>query len=250
MLNYGRLCYLQNQKTGGTFVELFLRKFCKLPLLNYKKHASPAERRPNVFYFTNVREPLALYRSLYAYGLDGKGTVFVRLKALGLSGLYAPGPAGFEPWLDFILRPANGPVLANAYTPAVARWIGFMSWRFMRLACHDFEVAAAGFTSTEDALAHIQKNYLLGQVLRQENLRAELTQLAQWPEGPLAASLHDLPTALRWLAEAAPVNVSAAATALQAMPLGEALRTRVLQREKFLYNNFYPQQQDIAQHAA
>lgn len=247
MLNYGTFCYLHNQKTGGTFVENFLRQFCTLPLLDYNKHAGVAERLPGIFYFSNVREPLALYRSLYAYGLEGKGTVFVRMREIGLSAFYAEGPAGFETWLSFVLKPKNAPVLANGYSPQVARWIGFMSWRFMRLACHGFEQAAAGMTSTEDARAYIDKNYLLGRVLRQENLRAELAQLAQ---GPLRSSLRDLPTALRWLAEAAPVNVSTAASAVQAMPLSETLYTRVVRREQILYKNFYVKQQARAEHAA
>jgi hypothetical protein len=247
MLNYGSFCYLQNQKTGGTFVESFLRQFCTLPLLDYNKHASVAVRLPDVFYFSNVREPLALYRSLYAYGLEGKGTVFVRMKELGLSDFYAQGPAGFEPWLSFVLKPDNAPVLANGYTPEVARWIGFMSWRFMRLACHGFERAAAGITSTEEAKTYIDKNYLLGRVLRQENLRAELAQLAQ---GPLLSSLRNPPAALRWLAEVAPVNVSQAAAAVQAMPLSETLHTRVVRREQILYKNFYTTQQSRAQHVA
>ena len=246
MLDYGSFCYLQNQKTGGTFVEGFLRKCSNQPLLHYKKHEAVAERVPGKFYFTNVREPLALYRSLYAYGLEGKGTVFVRLEELGLSRLYADGPAGFEDWLKFVLQPRFGPVLANAYTPAVARWVGFMTWRFLRLACHGFEVAAAGFSTSEQAGAYIRQNYMLGRVLRQENLRAELAQLAQ---GPLSGYVKDMPAALQWLADSRPLNVSAAAAGVKAMPVSTALHERVVQCEKFTYQNFYPQLLEMNPHA-
>ncbi len=75
MMAYPSFIYLQNQKTGCTFVETFLRKFCSEPLLAHAKHAA-LHRSPGKFCFTNVREPLALYRSLFTYGLDGKGSVF------------------------------------------------------------------------------------------------------------------------------------------------------------------------------
>ena len=247
MLDYGSFCYLQNQKTGGTFVEQFLRKFSQPPLQAYKKHASLQERVPGKFYFTNVREPLALYQSLYAYGLEGRGTVFVRLQEKGLSDLYADGPAGFERWLRFVLKPDNASVLANAYTPQVARWIGFMTWRFMRLACHGFEAAAGGFTTSAEARDFISKNFMLNHVLHQENLRAELAQLVQ---GPLAAGIKNLPAALQWLADAQPVNVSAMAANVQAQPVSQALRQRVHQREIILYKNYYPPQQEQQPHAA
>jgi hypothetical protein len=247
MLDYGSFCYLQNQKTGGTFVEKFLRKFSQPPLQAYKKHASLQERVPGKFYFTNVREPLALYQSLYAYGLEGKGTVYMRLKELGLSNFYADGAAGFERWLRFLLKPENAPLLANAYTPQVAGWIGFMSWRFMRLACHGFEGAAGGIATTAQATDFIGKHFMLSHVLRQENLRGGLAQLVQ---GPLAASIKDVPAALQWLADARPVNASAQAAGVQALPVSQALRQRVRQREAILYNNYYPLQQESQPHAA
>ena len=39
MLEYPTFCYLQNQKTGCTFVEQFLRVHSKEPLLSFDKHA-------------------------------------------------------------------------------------------------------------------------------------------------------------------------------------------------------------------
>jgi len=247
MLDYGSFCYLQNQKTGGTYVELFLRNFSKPPLLSYKKHGIVKESVPGKFYFANVRDPLAMYQSLYAFGLEGKGTVFVRLQKMGLSASYADGPAGFEHWLRLVLKPENAYLLATGYTPQVARWIGFMSWRFMRLACHGFEAAAGGFKTSAEATDFIRKNFMLNHVLRQENLRAELAQLAQ---GPLAASMKDPSVAVRWLANSRPVNVSVQAADVQALPVSPALCEYVRRREAVLYNNYYPLQQEPQPHAA
>ena len=43
-----------------------------------RRHAAPGK-----FYFVGVREPLDTYLSLFNYGLDGRGEIFLRLNAAG-----------------------------------------------------------------------------------------------------------------------------------------------------------------------
>lgn len=235
MMQYQTFCYLQNHKTGCTFVEDFLRRFCCEDLLDHHKHAA-LEAPTSKFCFTNVRDPLALYRSLFTYGLDGKGAVFMRLQRMGHGQLYATGPGGFAAWLDFIIRPRHATLLAQAYTPEVARWVGFMTWRFLRLACAGFEQAAPGFQSADDLAAYIKQHYALGAVLHQERLRRGLKALVQ---GPLAHAFADPGAALAWLQDAPRVNASR--TKLQPEPLDAALLARLARREQLLYRQFYPQ---------
>ena len=91
MIEFDTYCYLQNHKTGCTFVETFLRRFSAEPVRQYHKHAALAARLKGKFTFVNVRNPVDVYLSLYHYGLDGKGELFERLKAAGQAGLYRQG---------------------------------------------------------------------------------------------------------------------------------------------------------------
>ncbi len=74
MVVYPSFIYLQNQKTGCTFVRECLKRFCSEAIVYTKAHATLAAA-PGKFCFTNVREPLALYRALFAYGPDDKNSV-------------------------------------------------------------------------------------------------------------------------------------------------------------------------------
>jgi len=234
MLEYPSFIYLQNHKTGCTFVESCLRRFCTEPLLAYEKHAA-LQTAPGKFCFTNVREPLALYRSLYTYGLDGKGEVFIRLKQLGLGALYERGPEGFEQWLDFVIRPKNAGALANSYTPAVAKLVGFMSWRFLRLACPGLEQKAQAFNDHKALQDYANANNVLGKVLRQEQLRDDLKKLVC---GRLAKAFPDQEAVRKWLDEAPRINVTQ--TEAPRQPLPDHLLARVLRKEAILYRSFYP----------
>lgn len=234
MLNYPSFVYLQNHKTGCTFVETCLREFCAEPLLGYNKHAV-LEQAPGKFCFINVREPLPLYRSLFAYGLDGKGTVFHRLKRLGHGSLYEQGAQGFEGWLDFVIRPVNAPLLADAYTPAVAKLLGFMSWRFVRLACPGFEDAAKEFADVAAMKIYIDQHNVVNAVIRQECLNDDLKKLIQ---GKLAAYFPDQQAVLAWLDGAARVNASE--SSVNPSSLRPDLLARVLRKESILYQTFYP----------
>ena len=244
MLDFQTYCYLQNQKTGCTFVEEFLRNFSREPLLAYDKHAIVASREASKFYFINVREPLALYRSLFAYGVDGKGTVYLRLKALGHERLYARGPAGFSEWLRFVLDGRNALLLSNEYTPGVARLAGLMTWRFFRLSVAGYEAAAPGFTHRAEMNRFVKAGYFMNAVLKQESLRQGLATLAQ---RELASRLKNVDQALAWIEAAPPINVSESITQADEVAVDEDAMRLLFHKESQLYHNFYPNAPGYAQ---
>lgn len=236
MLRYPSFIYLQNQKTGSTFVEDFLMKHCSEPLLNYQKHAV-LDAAPGCFCFTNVREPLALYRSLFAYGLDGRGGIYQRLCANGFAGLYQQGPEGFPAWLEFMVGSEKADLLADHYSESIAKSIGIMTWRYLRLACPDFERAASSLTSQNSVLAYHDNNLVLGAVIRQEHLVEDLLTLI---EGPLKAFIQDHDAATQWLASAPRVNRSL--SSVDGVDIPEPLAAQIKSKEAILYKLYYSDQ--------
>lgn len=236
MIEFPSFIYLQNHKTGCTFVEECLRRFCSEPLLRYEKHAALL-RAPGKFCFTNVREPLALYRSLYAYGLDGKGTVFLRLTRLGHGSLYAAGPRGFARWLDFVLQADHGPLLADAYTTRVATLIGLMTWRFLRLACPGFEADAQTLADSSALDDYVSAHNVLGAVLRQENLRDELKQAIKCH---LLGAFADPDAARQWIDQSPPINASQNKLSTSDEQAEGPVMRLFMEKESMLYRAYYP----------
>lgn len=229
MLEFDTFCFLQNQKTGCTYIESFLRKFCSEGIVRYEKHRAPPVRKEDKFYFASVREPLDAYLSLYNYGLDGKGELLIKLVKLGRRDLYSRGIAGFEDWLDFVLGMEAGGGSA----------IGLMSYRFLRLAAFGFEKNAATDWSLQQVDDYYQKNRLLDAVIHYENMQQELTQLVQ---GPLAHVFANKEQALRWIQEDKRINTSTRRDKSEQVVLSEAVRKKLQSRESWLYQNFYPEQ--------
>ncbi|MBC7605271.1 MAG: hypothetical protein H7255_21740 [Ramlibacter sp.] len=244
MLEYSTYCYLQNQKTGCTFVEQFLRRMSSEPLVAFDKHAAVKQRDPSKFYFINVRDPLELYRSLYAYGLDGKGTVWERLTKIGLQSLYAKGPEGFSHWLRFVLDDDHAQALGNGYSPASAQLMGLMTWRFYRLAVAGFEAAAPSFKTRKDVNVYTRDNFFMNAVLKQENLREELVKLVR---GPLASRVTSVADAVAWIEAAPRINASASLTENDEVPIDDEALQLVFSKERRLYRHFYPQAEGFAQ---
>lgn len=145
------------------------------------------------------------------------------------------GAEGFADWLDFLLRPRHASLLSNDYPPETARQIGFMSWRFLRLACPGFDQAMPGLTTQDAVEAFVKQHSILGVVLRQENLRDDLKKLVSTQ---LASCIPRQAEALQWLLNSPPVNVSVADAG--EAPLEPALLKRVLAREWVIYRQFYP----------
>lgn len=234
MLEYPSFIYLQNQKTGCTFVTSCVKQFCaETPIYSGQKHAM-LKAAPGKFCFINVREPLALYRSLYAYGLEGKGEIFLRLEKLGQKSLYVAGKDGFAQWLDGVTRAKNAQLWDDRYTPDIAKLIGPMTWRYLCFACPGFRAAAQVFKSIDDIKSYAARHNVINKVLRQERLREDMKSLIQ---NELAAAFPDQGAVLRWLDETPPINASEDPEGKLSIPA--ALLKKVLDKEKILYKSFY-----------
>ena len=233
MLEFESFCYLQNQKTGSTFVEKFLRTFSNQTLKRYDKHApvNIFDYNETKFYFINVRNPLELYWSLFNYGLDGRGEVFVRLSRLGHGHLYQSDTSGFDAWLSFIQKPEHSRLLHPKYTEAVARQFGFMTWRFLRLACCGFEDLAPVLNEA-DRLKTAER-LIVNKVIKTETLKDDLYELVS---NELSPYIKKLKPALLWLNEAQHINASN----VRSKDVIRSLATEMIKsREAYLYNKFY-----------
>lgn len=236
MIEFETLCYLQNQKTGCTFVETFLREFCREGIVRYEKHRTAPRRKPGKFYFVSVREPLDAYLSLYNYGLDGKGELFERLRAAGHGNLYAAGIEGFGGWLEFVLDTTNAPLIYPPRGAPLARDLGLMSFRFLRLAALGFEEAGVALQDKAALRAFAERERLVDTVIRYESMVPELQALVQ---GPLRHAFADLPAALAWLERSPPINPSKRRDAQEALALPDDLHQKLQEREWYLYSTYY-----------
>lgn len=236
MIEFETLCYLQNQKTGCTYIETLMRRFCDEDMVRFEKHRPLIRRKPGKFYFISVREPLDAYGSLFRYGLDRKGELYLRLRAAGHVALYQQGQAGFADWLAFVLDEAHAKLVCPAAGAALAGQIGLQSWRFLRLATLGLDEAAAQLVSPQVLRQHVHVHKAVDRVLRYERMNEDLRELLA---GPLAHAFSDTPAVKRWLDESPRINASAtqASNALREIP--QTLRDRLVQREWYLYETHY-----------
>jgi len=234
MIEFESFCFLQNHKTGCTLVETFLRAHCSEDIVRYEKHWAPPARRPGKFYFVGVREPLDTYLSLFNYGLDGRGEIFLRLDAAGQGALYAAGIDGFAEWLRHLL---DLPGAAALYPPGCA-WMasecGLLTARFLRLAIPGSERGPGG-----NWPSRLAGPGAVDAVLRYEALVPQLRDLVC---GPLRHAFVDLDAALAWLASPPRVNASQRRDRLGLPHVPPQLRARLAERERLLYDAFYPEQ--------
>ena len=237
MLEFDTLCYLQNHKTGCTFVERFLREFCCEDIWRYEKHSLPRVHKPDKFYFVNVREPLDAYLSLFNFGLDGHGELLLRLRAVGKADLYARGMDGFASWLEAVLDSRNASLMYPASAVPLAPHLGLLSWRYLRLAALGLDSAASQLAGAEDISAFALQHKRVDVTVRYESLREDLQALFS---GRLRYVLRDPERALDWLSRAPKVNASNRRDRLAEADLPEALAAQLREREWYLYSNFYP----------
>lgn len=233
MIEFDSFCYLQNQKTGSSMVETFLRQCCSEGIVRYEKHHAAKQKLAHKFYFISVREPLDTYFSLFNYGLDGKGQLFELLQARGLGQLYAAGVDGFDVWLAFVLDPENAALFYPKACRAIAAHLGLLSMRFLRLACLDFEQQSAQLKDHSSIMNYFNTQLLVDQVLHYESLQ---TQLLAIVNGPLRHAFIDLAAAQAWIARSPRVNAS---TPRVQPLLSAALQQKLVEREWFLYQTYY-----------
>lgn len=232
MIEFETFCFLQNHKTGCSFVEAFLRQHCSEDLVRYEKHRALRERIPGKFHFTGVREPLDTYLSLFNYGLDGRGEIFARLATAGLGSCYAAGMDGFADWLELLLDPVRGAALYPPGCEAAAPRCGLLTARFLRLAIPGWQQDLSG-----DWRERLGGPGAVDAVLRHESLVQQMQALVG---GPLRHAFADPSRAQAWLAGAPHVNASRRRDRDAAPRLTAELCERLAGRERLLYDAFYP----------
>ena len=134
MYDFGKLIYLDLNKTGSKFVLSFLNECLRFELDKSREHEPVRDDySPNAFYLISVRHPYAQYSSLFRYGLDKKGLVYQRLCQAGNASLY--NKENYNDWLTFVLDPRNAKVLGEDYEKIPKSIdIGFLSYRFLKLS--------------------------------------------------------------------------------------------------------------------
>lgn len=192
MQDHGDLVYLDVQKTGSTFVSSFLRWSCTLKMLRLEQHAPvTGDYRKDAYYLATVRHPLALYMSLYRYGVDGHGGIARRIRKAGRGDVYE---GGLDRWLEFILDPMQAPILREGFDSVAALGLGLMTYRFIRLAIPNPMDVLPTARSMDDIRRLYAAHNLAPRVLRNESLNDELRSLAfeeqpQWFDQEIAAEM-------------------------------------------------------------
>lgn len=232
MYDYGQLVYLDNQKTGGTFVSKFLQECCTLDLVSYEfrtKHRAVAEQyREDATYFSTVREPFDLYGSLYRYGQSNMGITWKRVRNRKRLDLYDD----FPKWLEFILDPQNERIFESDYHGFSAMDVGIMSFRSMRITVKDPK-ADLGSTKTYDELIEQWDRCQISDfIFKQEDLNRCLFRFAT----KSVPDYFDQDEVVKFLSQPPKVNVTKVKTSLEFPP---SLRTEIEKREKFLIDRYY-----------
>lgn len=243
MLLFDGLLYLDVQKTGSTFVTAFLQACYRKPQIQYHQHARLRQSlAPGTLGLISVREPLAQYRSLFRYGLDGKGSLYHRLKDQKLDEVYQPTQEGFETFVEILLAPESAHLLHDSFAPVARKFgIGLMTYRHLLLAVK-WPLATLKKLPRDQLDAAYPRLKLWSESLRQEQLTQDLRDLAaRHPD------LFDADAVEAFLAPRPQINPSARGADLST-DLSRPLMTRLVQREALLYRSFYPQA--LADHLA
>ncbi len=238
MIDFGKIVYMDVQKTGSSFVGRFFKNMLLSPPITQVKHGAIEGRiRPDATYIISVRNPLSQYISLFRYGLDQRGQLYEKLHSSGFGHLYEdPSMAGFEAWLAFFLKPRSAKHFDAQYQGARPRLYGTQTYRFLRLSFQNPMVALSGFTTRKRLQLRYNSQKIHTHVLRTESLNQDLLALSR---SALAPHFKPADEVAAYLAEAKWVNRSQAGDGLTPASLSPALLKRLKSREWFLYQNFY-----------
>lgn len=173
-VEYEKLVYLDPQKTGSTFVEeVLLEVFGREP--SYRGRHEPLKVRDSKrLHCISVRDPWDQYMSLYRYGRDRRGGVYLNLKGAGLASSYET----FGSWLDVVLDPEHAPAVAPMWgKTGVAPLFGLQTFRYLRMAIPRSLDEMTRMRSTEDVRAVHDEKKAWDVVLRTESLSQDLATM-------------------------------------------------------------------------
>lgn len=181
MHDFGKLVYLDLQKSGSTFVSQFLNETCNLPRVKEIKHGRIGrDYRKYRFYFITIRHPVSQYSSLFRYGLDRKGALYDRLAKQGKASLYQADTTSFNEWLRFMLDFNNASLLGEGFEKIPESYnLGFLSFRYLMLSMAHPVKTALKKPATIDLLQYAKEKSIVDYVIFNERLQEGLVNLAK-----------------------------------------------------------------------
>ena len=180
MHDFGKLVYLDLQKTGSTFVSRFLNATCNLRLVKESKHGRIRDRgHPSIFYFITVRHPVSQYSSLFRYGLDGRGALYERLAHRGMGFLYRKDVESYNQWLRFVLDFRNAEVLGEGFERIPRDYdLGFLSYRYLMLSLPQPEKTILQKPKSVDIIEYAREKSIANHIIYNESFNEGLRELA------------------------------------------------------------------------
>ena len=181
MHDFGKLVYLDLQKSGSSLVSQFLNETCRLPQVKDIKHGRIGrDYRKNAFYFITIRHPVSQYSSLFRYGLDRKGALYERLAKHGRDSLYQADTTSFNQWLRFMLDFNNASLLGEGFEKIPQSYnLGFLSFRYLMLSMARPVKTTLKKPPTIDLLQYARERSIVNYVIFNERLQEELVNLAK-----------------------------------------------------------------------
>lgn len=239
MDDFGKVVFLDVQKTGSTWLSDALSRLLPTGGRRFAKHARLDRAvEADTVLLTVVREPVAQWVSLYHFGCQWRGTVHQRLESVAAGRYRYDGTMpDFLTWLDFALDPAEAAHFPGGYARGCPALIGLQTHRFLRLNLAS-PVVRLGRMADRDTLRRLVRRQLLpAHVLRTESLRDDLLALCA---GPLAPHVGDPATVAARIDATPPGKVTQTTAAFRAADVPEEVRTRIRDREWLMVELFYP----------
>jgi hypothetical protein len=232
-----KILYLDNFKTGGTYVTEFLNKCSTLKLRFFEGHKLYFDKkRPDCFYFTSVRDPFEIYKSRFRYGCDGRDGVFFRLYHAGHGDLYQPTDEAFHRWLEFVLDPVNAELLNDGFRLVAKFGIGLQSYLHLIFSIRHPSQRLFDISRPEEFEEIYEQDKIVSLVVKNETLSDQLYRLAT----ETLPQYFDPEMVEIFFSRERRFNESKAATETE-LTFPDAIRRRILQGEEFLIRRFYPQ---------
>jgi len=204
MYEFETFTYLDVQKTASSFIASVLEQYCTEGMVKKVRHGGlNGGYDRSKMYFISVRDPLDQYLSLYSFGCKGMGQLFDLMSAKGLVDFYDYSWGGFERWLEYVLDPEHEVLNEKGYMSA-ASWIGFQSYRVMRLSVPNYPVESMNRSSKNDLRRMYEQTNVVSFVIRYETLQDDLCEL-------FATRLDycmRVPEALEFIRNSPPINPS------------------------------------------
>ncbi len=221
-----RIVFVELQKTGCTHIRKLLKEIVGGELIDKHNQVDSGLFSGGRFFLGSVRNPWDWYVSNWAYGCDGKGSVFHNVTTEGWRGrgrgwrrhpyqtladflqsrpnkhsrewqrTYrdANDPGAFRQWLHMLHDETYWPDLGEAYWRFPSnRFAGLLTYRYMKLfTCKKGGMGALRAVSTQEQLAeHERKCCFIDYFVRNELLEADLLEALKLANIPVPQRTAD-----------------------------------------------------------